>query len=125
MLKHALAVLLIAGFAGSAGMEIGVPSAAAAVPVVSAPAAKMSSPLVQPVRWVYVDKKYGPRYRYRRPGYGYYYGGWWYPRPWWTVAVGPVVVGPGYIPAYGPRYRYLRPGYHYYHKGYYYHRRWW
>jgi hypothetical protein len=34
--------------------------------------------------WVY-NKRYGPRYRFRRPGYGYYYGGYWYARPWWTV----------------------------------------
>jgi len=26
-----------------------------------------------------------PRYRYRRPGYGYYHGGYWYARPYWTV----------------------------------------
>jgi hypothetical protein len=24
-------------------------------------------------------------FRRRRPGYGYYYGGWWYARPWWMV----------------------------------------
>ena len=34
---------------------------------------------------------HGRRFRYRRPGYGYYYGGWWYPAPWWS---GPVVVVP-------------------------------
>lgn len=32
--------------------------------------------------WRY-DNRYGKRYRYRRDGYGYYYGGWWYPRPYW------------------------------------------
>src|SRR5262245_56606712 len=42
--------------------------------------------------WVY-NKRYGPRYRYRRAGYGHYYGGWWYARPWW--AVGPVLA-PGW-----------------------------
>ena len=25
-----------------------------------------------------------PRYRHRRRGYAYYYGGWWYAYPWWT-----------------------------------------
>jgi hypothetical protein len=74
--------------------------------------------------WRYTAR-YGPRYRYRRAGYGYYYGGYWYARPWWTVGVGPVVVAPGYIAAYGPRYRYARAGYRFYHRGYYYHRRWW
>jgi hypothetical protein len=44
--------------------------------------------------WVY-RRAYGPRYRFRRAGFGYYYGGWWYPRPWWTV-------GPGYGPYWGP-----------------------
>ena len=44
--------------------------------------------------WVY-NKRYGPRYKYRRPGYGYYYGGWWYARPWWTF-------GPGWGPYWGP-----------------------
>ena len=27
----------------------------------------------------------------RHPGFGYYYGGWWYARPWW-----------GYGPGWGP-----------------------
>ena len=29
---------------------------------------------------------YGPRYRYRYPGYNYYYSGFWYPWPWWNNA---------------------------------------
>ena len=37
--------------------------------------------------WVYA-KKYGPRYNYRHGRYKYYYGGWWYPRPWWTLEPG-------------------------------------
>ena len=37
-------------------------------------------------KWVYT-KKYGKRYKARRPGYVYYYGGWWYPRPWWRPGV--------------------------------------
>lgn len=32
--------------------------------------------------WRY-NKRYGNRYRYRRHGYGYHYGGWWYQRPYW------------------------------------------
>jgi hypothetical protein len=38
--------------------------------------------------WVYSGKKYGPRYRYKHAGYGYYYGGYWYARPWWTICIG-------------------------------------
>lgn len=37
---------------------------------------------------------YGPRYRYRRPGFTYFYGGWWYPYVWWG---GPVIT---YRPQY-------------------------
>lgn len=29
------------------------------------------------------------RYRYRRPGYVYHYGGWWYPFAWWTYHYSP------------------------------------
>lgn len=32
--------------------------------------------------WRY-NKRYGKRYRHRRDGYAHYYGGWWYPRPYW------------------------------------------
>ena len=67
--------------------------------------------------------RYGPRYAYRRAGYGYYHGGYWYARPWWTVGVGPVVVYNSAL--YGPRYRYRRAGYVYRHGGYWYRRRWW
>jgi hypothetical protein len=75
-------------------------------------------------RVVYSARVYGPRYRYRRAGYGYYYGGYWYARPWWTVGVAaPVVVYNARL--YGPRYRYHRAGYGFYHGGYYYRRRWW
>jgi len=47
-------------------------------------------------RWRYTPR-YGHRYRYRRHGYGYYYGGWWYARPYWRAPVVPVPVpAPGY-----------------------------
>jgi len=36
---------------------------------------------------------HGPRYRDRRPGYGYAYGGYYYATPWWLT-------GPGYAPGY-------------------------
>jgi len=38
--------------------------------------------------WAYSRGKYGLRFKHRRPGYMYYYGGWWYPRPWWTICIG-------------------------------------
>lgn len=51
--------------------------------------------------WRYDRHRYGHRYRHRRHGYGYYYGGWWYARPWWR---GPVVVAPVPVrPRYGSR----------------------
>jgi len=28
---------------------------------------------------------HGHRYHYRHGTYIYYYGGWWYPTPWWTL----------------------------------------
>ena len=55
-------------------------------------------------RWVYKLKIHGPRFAYRHGIYRYYYGGWWYPRPWWAgpragpdvaVSVGPTVFDPG------------------------------
>lgn len=33
-------------------------------------------------RWKY-DRRYGPRYRHKRAGYGYYRDGWWYQRRYW------------------------------------------
>ena len=34
--------------------------------------------------WWRNGRWYGPRYRYRYPGYNWYYGGYWYPWPWWS-----------------------------------------
>jgi hypothetical protein len=39
-------------------------------------------------KWVYSGSKHGKRYRAKRTGYAYYYGGWWYPRPWWRTDPG-------------------------------------
>jgi hypothetical protein len=36
--------------------------------------------------WVY-SSRYGHRYRHRHAGFGYYYGGWWYPRPYWQPGI--------------------------------------
>ena len=44
--------------------------------------------------WYYNPRSHGPRYRVRRPGFGYFYGGYYYPRPWWRMGPGPVVVLP-------------------------------
>jgi hypothetical protein len=45
--------------------------------------------------WVYNSGRHGKRYRYKRGPYAYYYGGYYYARPWWTY-------GPAYGPVYGP-----------------------
>ena len=38
----------------------------------------------------------GHRYRHRRDGYTYFYGGYYYAEPWWTVTVPlPVIPLPG------------------------------
>src|SRR5438128_11670691 len=102
MLKKTLAVLIIAGSTGSVGLEIGAQPAAAITPAGYIPVAKSSS-YVQPAAWVYVPGKHGARYRARRPGFTYFYGGYWYSRPWWTVGIGPVVVAPpGPVVVYSP-----------------------
>lgn len=36
----------------------------------------------------YDRRRHGPRYTYRRPGFGNYYGGYYYSSPWW---VGPSI----------------------------------
>ena len=37
--------------------------------------------------WVYDRRRHGVRYRYKRGAYVYYYGGYYYARPWWTIGV--------------------------------------
>ena len=60
--------------------------------------------------WVYNRRAHGPRFAYRHGRYRYYYGGWWYPRPWWGAPAVGIAVGPGY--GYGgPAYAYGEPGY--------------
>lgn len=41
--------------------------------------------------WRYSSREHGKRYRYKRPGYVYYYGGYWYPRPFWTFGPGLII----------------------------------
>ena len=36
--------------------------------------------------WVYNSKRHGHRYNYRSGPNVYYYGGYYYERPWWTLA---------------------------------------
>jgi hypothetical protein len=38
--------------------------------------------------WVYNSHRYGARYHHRHGAYVYYYGGYYYPRPWWTIRIG-------------------------------------
>lgn len=42
-------------------------------------------------KWVYSGSRHGKRYRSKRAGYAYYYGGYWYPRPWWRADPGLVI----------------------------------
>jgi hypothetical protein len=34
-------------------------------------------------RWSWNRHKHGKRFRHKRPGFAYQYGGYWYPRPYW------------------------------------------
>jgi len=43
---------------------------------------------------VYNPGYHGPRYRAVRPGYSYYYGGYYYRSPWWRVPGAVIVVRP-------------------------------
>jgi hypothetical protein len=128
MLKKTLAAVMLAAFAGSAGLEYASLPAAAATAAGNLPLAITSDSSVQYVAWVYAPRKHGPRYRYKRPGFVYFYNGYYYSRPWWTIGIGPAPV-PGafvYVPGkYGPRYKIRRPGYGYYYGGYWYRRPWW
>jgi hypothetical protein len=120
-MTNTLKVLLVAGLTFGTGGALGVPSASA-MPIAhySIPAAAAA---YQPAAWVYVSSKHGHRYKAKRSGFNFYYGGYWYAQPWWTIGVGPVIV---YSPAiHGPRYHAKRSGYVYFHNGYWYKRRWW
>jgi hypothetical protein len=123
MVRKTLTALVLAAFVGSTGSEFASVASAAAMPIGNAPVVISSDSNIQPVAWVYVEKKHGKRYRAKRKGYGYYYNGWYYPRPWWTVA-GP---GPSFVyveKKHGKRYRAKRKGYYYY-NGWWYPRPYW
>lgn len=56
--------------------------------------------------WYHNGHWYGPRYRYRYPGFNYYYGGFWYPWAWWNNGwneIGDNYGYPGYYGGYAPR----------------------
>jgi hypothetical protein len=38
-------------------------------------------------RWAYNSRRHGHRYRHKRPGFAYYYGGHWYARPFWRITI--------------------------------------
>jgi hypothetical protein len=122
MLRKTVAAVLVAAFASSAGLEFAA-QPASAMPTGSVPDTFKINSNVQPAAWVYVPGKHGKRWKNKRAGYGYYYGGWWYARPWWTIgpAPGPWVYGP----KYGKRYKYRYGPYVYYYNGWYYPKPWW
>ena len=78
MLRKTVAAVVMAAVAGFAGAEYASAPASAAMPYVPAPLVT-GDVNIQPVAtWVYVKGKHGNRYAYKRPGYGYKYGGYWY-----------------------------------------------
>ena len=42
----------------------------------------------QKKRWSYNNRKHGKRFHSRHKGYDYFYGGYWYPRPFWRTEPG-------------------------------------
>lgn len=66
---------------------------AGAVPVsFSLPRPQAVSANFQQVAWIYVPARHGLRFRHRRAGFPYLYGGYYYASPFWLQA-GPVAVG--------------------------------
>jgi hypothetical protein len=121
MLKKSIAAMSLAAFIGTVGLEFAAVPASAAVGYIPAPALQ-ADVNIQPAAWVYVKGKHGNRYVKKRPGYGYYYGGYYYAKPWWKSGPTVWIYDPG---RYGPRYKVKRGGYGYYYKGYYYRKPWW
>ena len=75
MFKHALIAVSLA-VAGNLLLAEG-PASGAPFAVIHAPS--NFQPTGFPHKWEYV----GPRSAHRSGPFRYYYGGWWYPRPWW------------------------------------------
>ncbi len=124
MLKKTVAAVVVAAVAGIAGVEFASAPASAAMPYAPLPAPLVTGDEnIQPVAtWVYVKGKHGNRYVKKRKGYNYYYGGYYYSKPWWKAGPTVWVYNPG---KYGPRYKVKKYGYPYYYKGYYYKKPWW
>jgi hypothetical protein len=87
-------------FAGAIVLGLSSQPASAAVLTLTSPVqAGLSQTEIQaePIQYYRWDRRYhGPRYRYRRPGFTFYYDGYYYSRPWWQTRRGP--------PRYAPRY---------------------
>ncbi|WP_137392260.1 hypothetical protein [Rhodoligotrophos defluvii] len=108
-MKRALLALAVSGSL----MALGGSASAAAIAAGPAAVSAHQQALVQPVaqkkvvvkkrykngkvvtkrKVVYSRERFGPRYRYKRPGYTHYYGGYWYRTPWWTIGIpgGPTI----------------------------------
>jgi hypothetical protein len=95
-LVAAAAALMFGGF------SFATEAAYAVSPIGNSPSVTMVNPSLQPAvvkkkvvkkkgakktTWVYSSKRHGPRYRAKRGKYVYYYGGYYYSRPWWTIGV--------------------------------------
>jgi hypothetical protein len=96
MLKTTVAAAVIGAFS----LGIAMPTAGAITPNPSPIMGSSIEPAAYVVKkkvvktghkkkvWVYSSSKHGPRYRAKRSGYAYYYGGYYYSRPWWTICIG-------------------------------------
>ncbi|WP_342643308.1 hypothetical protein [Rhodoligotrophos ferricapiens] len=108
MMKPVLLALVIGGSlmalnggASAAAITPGIASVPAAPAIVQPVAQKKvvvkkryrNGRVVTKRKVVYSRERFGPRFRHKRPGYGHYYGGYWYRTPWWTVGIpgGPAI----------------------------------
>ena len=119
MFKSTLVAISLLALAGASTNLVESSAQAAPLPRLAAPDLLQAN--IEPVgTWVYVPDRHGKRYKAKRKGYGYRYGGYWYAEPWWRYINDWV-----YAPKYGKRYRHRYPGYGYYYGGYWYPRPWW
>jgi len=81
MFKHARIGVSLA-FASGLALS-GAPASAASLPTGAALPAIDTPSNFEPARFPHKWRYVGPRYHYRHGPFRYYYGGWWYPRPWW------------------------------------------
>ena len=83
MLAAAAAVLPLSAGTAAAFPAPGV--APGAVAEVKAPAATEVAYKYKKYKWKYNFRSHGPRYKARRAGFNFFYGGYWYSRAWWNV----------------------------------------